>query len=79
MVAEDTLFLQYLLDFIADGFELALRIAAAQDKVIGKAAYPLRIEQDDIRRLLVTCGFDCLAGYCQWFQYSDLRGYNYII
>ena len=48
---------------IANSLNLPLGITAAYHQVIGKAAYPPGIKQQNITRLLITGGFNCLAGY----------------
>ena len=50
------LFLQNFGYFIIDGLNLALGLTAAEHKIIGEAAYPAGIEQNNVNSLLVTGG-----------------------
>jgi hypothetical protein len=70
MDGRDALPLQTVLDFLMDRPQLSLGFPAADDKVIGKAANLPGIQQDDIARLPVAGGVDCLAGDLDCFQYK---------
>ena len=68
VVRLDPLLLQGMFNLIIDRLNLPLALAAAYHKVISKAAHLACIEQGNIRRLLITGGFNCLAGYLYRFQ-----------
>jgi len=49
--------------FLINRANLALALAGAKDKVIGKAAYLASVQQDNIAGLLFAGGFYSLTGY----------------
>ena len=73
VVWQDTFLLQTVLDFLINSFNLPIRITAAYHKIIGKAAHLTRIQQQDIRSLLIIGRFYYPTGYLQRLQKPNLH------
>jgi hypothetical protein len=69
MIGKDTFFLQRFVDFLADGFYLAVAIGTADYKIVGEGANLPGIQDNNILSQLVRSRFNCLPGYFYRFQY----------
>jgi hypothetical protein len=68
VVRQDALVFKPVPDFIIDSGNLPVGLAAAYHEIVGKAAHPAGVQQNNIDCLFIGGGLYRLARYIQCFQ-----------